>query len=311
MARRADPLLSLDSEGRLDWGRLAPLRLRARTLAEGIYAGAHRSVRRGPGVEFGGHRPYVPGDDLRWIDRHALMRHDRLIVREFETETDRAVHLVLDATSSMSFRGDRAPAAKLAFAALIAAAVARVALSAGDPVSLSWIGGRSSLPVAPTCGGDAFDRIVRALEAIHADGDASSDRLVFERCLSPIARRARRGAVVILFSDLLDLPPRAHEQFAAVGTAGRRLVAVQVLDPDELDLPYDGTVRLRSLEGDAVVETEPSITRAGYLQALEGLAHEWSSVLATRAGHLLRTRTDDDPLSTVRRIVRAVAEGAS
>jgi len=293
MARRADPLLSLDPEGRLDWGRLAPLRLRARTLAEGIYAGAHRSVRRGPGVEFGGHRPYVPGDDLRWIDRHALMRHDRLIVREFETETDRAVHLVLDATSSMSFRGDRAPAAKLAFAALIAAAVARVALSAGDPVSLSWIGGRSSLPVAPTCGGDTFDRIV------------------LDRRRTPPARRAGRGAGVILFSDLLDLPPRAHEQFAAVGTAGRRLVAVQVLDPDELDLPYENTVRLRSLEGDAVVETEPSITRAGYQQAIEDLTLQWSSILATRAGHLLRTRTDDDPLSTVRRIVRAVAEGAS
>ena len=46
----------------------------------------HRSVRRGAGVEFGGQRPYVPGDDLRFLDRRSLMRHDRLMVREFESQ---------------------------------------------------------------------------------------------------------------------------------------------------------------------------------------------------------------------------------
>src|SRR5262249_30159541 len=68
----------------IDWGSIAPLRLRARTIAEGVYAGAHRSLRKGAGVEFGGHRPYIPGDDLRWLDRRAVLRHDKLIVREFE-----------------------------------------------------------------------------------------------------------------------------------------------------------------------------------------------------------------------------------
>jgi hypothetical protein len=57
---------------KIDWGSLAPLRLRARVVAEGVYAGAHRSARRGAGVEFGGHRPYVPGDDLRWLDRASI-----------------------------------------------------------------------------------------------------------------------------------------------------------------------------------------------------------------------------------------------
>src|ERR1700745_1820346 len=96
----------------LDWGSLAPLRLRARLVAEGVYAGSHRSARRGAGVEFGGHRQYVPGDDLRWLDRRSLLLHDRLLVRQFETETDRALRLVVDATASMGYRGREAPAAK-------------------------------------------------------------------------------------------------------------------------------------------------------------------------------------------------------
>src|SRR5258706_2696055 len=81
----------------LDWGKFAPLRLRAQAVAEGVYSGSHKSPRRGSGVEFGGHRAYTPGDDLRFIDRHALMRHGELLVREFETETDRDLWLLVDA----------------------------------------------------------------------------------------------------------------------------------------------------------------------------------------------------------------------
>jgi uncharacterized protein (DUF58 family) len=94
-----------------DWGKLAPLRITARHVADGVAAGGHRSRRRGAGVEFGGHREYIPGDDLRWLDRHALMRHGKLLIREFETETDRSVWLLVDATPSMGFRGPQASAA--------------------------------------------------------------------------------------------------------------------------------------------------------------------------------------------------------
>src|SRR5215472_10274095 len=133
----------------IDWGELAPLRLRAREVTEGLYAGMHRSALRGAGVEFGGFREYVPGDDLRWLDQRALLRHDRLVVRQFETETVRAVRLLVDASASMSFRGKDAPGSKLAFAAVIAAALARVGLAAGDPVSLAFLGGARATAVAP------------------------------------------------------------------------------------------------------------------------------------------------------------------
>lgn len=96
------------------------LRLHARTLADGVCSGMHRSHRHGAGVEFGGQRPYVTGDDLRWIDRRALMRHDRLMVRLFETETDRGLHLLVDATASMGFAGSDAPCSKIDYAAVLA-----------------------------------------------------------------------------------------------------------------------------------------------------------------------------------------------
>jgi len=289
-----------------DWSDIASLRIRSRLVAEGVYAGAHRSARRGSGIEFGGHREYVPGDDLRWIDRRALLRHGRLLVRQFETETDRALRLVVDASASMGYRGTRARDTKLGYAALLAAALARIALASGDPIGLSYFGGDRARPVGVSGGREAFDRILGSLEDAGAGGDAVRDASLVDRSLGVLARAARRGAVIVVLSDLIDLPPESAERFAAIAARGRSVVVAQILDPDEIDLPFDGTVRLRSLEGDVVVETDTAATREQYLASLAELEARYRDVLNARGARFLRASTRDDPVAVVRAIVTAV-----
>jgi uncharacterized protein (DUF58 family) len=214
----------------------------------------------------------------------------------------------MDATASMAYRSSRAPGAKLAYGALIGAALARVALSSGDPVGLSWIGGRGALGLPATSGREAFDRVVGALEGTAAAGDGSGDDGSFERALAPVARRARRGSVVVLVSDLVDLPDKALSAFAALGAGGRSLVALRVLDPMEADLGFSGHVRLRALEGDAVVETDAEEVRAAYRERLAAIAERWSRELSGRGGRLVEAVTDKPPADVVRAVVRAVAE---
>ena len=291
----------------LDWGELAPLRLRAKMVAEGVYAGAHRSARKGAGVEFGGHREYTPGDDLRWLDRRSMMLHDRLLIRQFETETDRALRLVIDATSSMGYRGTRGKGAKLAWAALVAAALARVATSSGDPVGLTYLGGgKEARPVPVSSGREAFERIVSSLEAVEASGDAGADPALTERALAGIVRSARRGSIVVVLSDLCDLPDAALDAMAAVSSRGRVLVVGEVLDPDELDFPFDEAVRLRALEGDVIVETDGQV-REKYLAALTAHREKWRLSLTRRGAEVVSFRTDQDPTAQVREIVDRAA----
>lgn len=301
---------ALRSSIAIDWGSLAPLRLRARSISEGVWAGAHRSVRKGPGVEFGGNRPYVPGDDLRWLDRRALLRHDRLMVREFETDTDRGLRVIVDATASMAYRSREAPGAKLAYAALVAAALARVSLASGDPVGLSFLGGDAPDPLAAVAGSEAFERIVGALESARAWGDLSADVGPLRRVFDAVARRSRRGTIIVLLSDLIDLPEAALDHFAALCSAGRVLFAVQVLDPEEATFPFSGTMRLRALEGDTVVETDAAATRAEYLRRLDGIAQAWSDRLTGRGGHFLKTLTTRDAAAVVRDVVIEIARTA-
>ncbi len=289
----------------IDWGSLAPLRIRARVVAEGVYAGAHRSARKGAGVEFGGHRAYTPGDDLRHLDVRSLLRHDHLLVRQFETETDRAVYLVVDASASMGYRGSRAPGAKLAWAALVVAALSRVAIKSGDPIGLSFIGGSKDARPVPVRGGrEVFERVVDALESQSAEGEALSNIELLDTAIGSIARSARRGSVVVILSDLLDLPPQAPQRIGAISTRGCVVIVVQTLDPDENDFPFKETVRLKSLEGGFAVETDEG-ARDRYLAALAAEQDMWRQTLVARGAKFLSMTTDHDPVAAVRAIVEA------
>ena len=290
----------------VDWGELAPLRLRAREVAEGLYSGLHRSSLRGAGVEFGGYREYVPGDDLRWLDRRSLLRHDRLVIRQFETETDRALALLVDASASMGYRGPGAPAAKAAFAAVVAAALARVALAGGDPVSVTFLGGDGTRDVARAAGREQFERILSAFESMTTGGDALADPAILDRALASLVRGTRRGAILIVVSDLIDLPLAAAERVAWLASNGRVLTLVQTLDPAEATFPFTGTVRLRALEGGAVVETDADVTRERYLGALASLTGQWRDAIVRRGGRFLEARTSDAPIGVVRDIVKAI-----
>jgi len=290
----------------LDWGKLAPLRLRAKSVADGVYAGGHRSRRRGAGIEFGGHRSYVPGDDLRFIDRHALLRHGELLVRQFETETDRTLCLLVDASASMSFKSEGAPGAKYAYAALIAAALTKIAVGAGDRVSLDWFGGERTVELATGGGREAFERVVGALETAQPSADLRSDLPALERAVARVERRAHRGSMVVVLSDLLDLPDGAQPSLGSLGTRGKTLVVARVLDPEEVTFPFTGPLHLRAMEGEVKVETDAAAARPEYLAALEAQAASWSSLLLSRGGSLVRMNSAEDPIKAVRAVLDAV-----
>ena len=303
----------LSNEQLVDWGALSPLRLRAKEATAGLYAGAHRSHRRGTGIEFDSHRDYVPGDDLRRLDVRALMRHERLLVKQFETETDRRLCLLVDATLSMAFASARAPASKLAYAGLLAAALTRITTAGGDLVSLDWLGGANAVGLPAMGGRMVFERVVEAFERLRAregadDGDEGSSasgltREQFERRLYPVSRAARRGSVIVLLSDLIDLPEPAAVEFAALGNRQRSLVAVRILDPVEATFPFQGPVKLKPSTSGTSVETDASEARAGYLRALREQSERWRRELVSHNGRLVECQTTDAPVEVLRRIL--------
>jgi uncharacterized protein (DUF58 family) len=237
------------------------------------------------------------------------MRHARLVVREFETDTDRVLWLVVDATPSMAYGSPVAPGAKFAYAAVLAAALTRIAVAGGDCVALDWLGGRGGRPVVPTAGKGAFERVVQALEWGQT-GNAFDTAEALEGRLARIARRAGRGSMVVVLSDLIDLPEGALDSISALGMAGRTLVVTQVLDPYEAGFPFQGTARFRSSEGGYEVEVDATAGRSEYLRRLQALQSKWREGLAHRGGRFVEATTQDDAVDVVRDILRAAARGS-
>src|SRR5919112_2082807 len=119
---------------------LGGLEIIARWVVDGFITGLHRSPRRGFSVEFAEHRPYQPGDDLRYLDWRIAARADRWVVKQFEEETNLRATIVLDVSRSMAWSG--APdgpsprVTKLVYAERLVAALALLLLRQRDAVGL-------------------------------------------------------------------------------------------------------------------------------------------------------------------------------
>jgi uncharacterized protein (DUF58 family) len=209
----------------------------------------------------------------------------------------------------MGYASEGVRISKFAYSAVLAAALTRVALSGSDTVSLDWLGGAGSRPLPPTGGPEAFERLVDVLDRASADGDLEGDDRSLEKALALVARRARRGSIVVVVSDFLDLPASAGDRIASLGASGRTVVGVAVLDPAEAAFPFQGPIRFRASEGNHFVETDASRARDAYLSALARNRAKYRESLIGRGGRFIESTTADDPVSTVRAVLAAI-EGA-
>lgn len=303
------------------------LTLRARELAAGWAAGAHRAERRGSGVEFAGHRGYTPGDDLRHLDRHALLRHGRLLIREFLSDTERSIHLIVDATSSMNYVGgqgttveQRTPGphatgpSKADLSLLLAAALGFIGQGSGDRIGLTTVTESDVFSLQPRGGREAFERVLFQLEALDQatkrttpKGDAPSPaRVDWNRVFASLGISLPRGTLILAFSDFLDTGKEEQKSLAALATRRRSLRAVQVLTRDEVDFPFDGAVRLRDAETGTEVETEAGSVRQQYQAALAELTTNLKAEITGQGGQFVRLLTED----SVDISLRTLASGA-
>src|SRR5512136_1233233 len=81
--------------------RLDSLDVLIRKVLQGKLQGERRSKRRGQSVEFADHRPYVAGDDLRFVDWNVYGRLNQLFLKLFLEEQDLTIHLLVDTSASM------------------------------------------------------------------------------------------------------------------------------------------------------------------------------------------------------------------
>ncbi len=230
---------------------LARLTLGTRKRAAGARDGGRRSPRRGRSQEFADHRPYVPGDDLRFLDWHLLGRLDSLWIKLFEEESDRTVQLLVDCSASME--GEKLDAARK-----LAAALGFVALGGSDRVAVLGVSDRVAEYNAPVRGRRSVHEVFRSLEAVHPAGQTDLLRAVSG------APRQRGASIALLFTDFL-YPEGAELPLRRMLAQGWEVYAFHILSPQDVRPALDGEVVLVDREtGEELNVTLDSDVLAAY-----------------------------------------------
>jgi len=269
---------------------LPPLLVAAERVAATVAQGVHGRRRVGQGETFWQFRQYEPGDPATRIDWRESAKSQRLYVRETEWEAAQSVYLWRDGSPSMDYASSRDLPTKRARVDLLTLALAALLLRGGERVALLGSG-------VPVSHGRA---VLERMALVIARGGTSDSLPAFE----PLPRHAH----AVLMGDLLSPLSEVQTLVARFAASGLKGHLLQVLDPAEETLPFNGRVRFEGLEREEpLLISRVETVRDAYTERLarhrEGLA-----AIAGRAGWSFSVhRTDRPPHTALLALYAALA----
>ena len=201
-------------------------------LVSNVFAGEYKSVFKGRGLEFHEVREYVIGDDTRMIDWNVSARagNSKLYIKKFVEERELTVMLLLDASRSNYFGTTTALKKDIA-----------AEICSNDRVGLIIFTDRIEKYVAPRKGFRHVTRVIR--DALYFKPVGRGTDIV--GCLQYLDKMSTRSTIAFIISDFYT--PSIKKQLA-VANKRHDLVAINILDPRDLELPDVGIIKLYDAE---------------------------------------------------------------
>ena len=285
---------------------LRALELSVRGRLDGLLQGNHLGLVPGPGSEPGEARAYQPGDDVRRMDWAVSARMAEPHIRQTVADRELETWVAMDLSPSLDFGTAACDKRELAVAAL--AAVMFLTSGGGNRIGAVVDNGTGQHRL-PARGGAAHARALlkKVAETPRAPEGTRGD---LSGLLESLRRPPRRRGLAVVVSDFLG---STDWQRALRGLGARHsLLAIEVIDPRDVELPDVGTVLLSDPETGRrrEVHTTP-VLRKEFAAAAAAHREDVANVLR-RAGcaHLV-LRTDSDWIADVVRFVMARKRGWS
>ncbi len=274
---------------------LPPLLVAAYRVANTVAQGVHGRRRVGAGESFWQFRRYQPGDAAQQIDWRQSAKSQKIFVREHEWEAAQSVWLWRDASPSMDYRSSRGPTVKRERADLLLLALAALLIRGGERVALLGGGER------PRTGRLALGRLAARIVAEAEDAAASLESL-------PARERLPGHAQLVLIGDLLsplDELEALIKNYAGAGVFGHLL---QIVDPAEEDLPFNGRIRFDGPEAEGGLTVgRVEALRPDYLELLADRRRRLTSLVHRIGWTIARHRTDRPPEMALLALYQAIS----
>lgn len=303
---------------------LRRLELTVTRRLEGLLQGQHLGLLPGTGTEWDTGREYTPGDDVRRMDWAVTARTTVAHVRDATADRELETWILVDASASMDF--GTAEMEKRDLAAAAVAAIGFLTAGGGNRLGAVLVNGPTVRRFPARSGRAHLLGVLRAvLGAARTGAHAPSPSL--GAAVEELHRSARRRGLAVVISDFLDGLPEDNPRGPGPAepsweaplrrlAARQQVLAVEVSDPRELELPDVGLVTLVDPETGRRREfsTADRRLRERYAQAAAAQRESISASLRRCGAPQLALRTDRDWVRDIarhvlyqRRLARAAA----
>lgn len=243
----------------------------AERAAASILHGEHRQRKAGGGERFWQFREYYPGDRPQDIDWRQSGKTDRVFIRQKEWQTNQSAFLWCSQAPGMDFKSTDAPFSKADSARIITLAIGLLLTHGGEEIGLF--------------GTQRKGRSEAALQYVAAALMEKSNR---EETLPQ--GDVYKNSALFLSGDFLDPPDEISEHFKMLSAHSASGFVIQILDPAEINLPYDGRAvfempnekKQRELVNNvASIRAEYNARIAAHIKAVQTISHDcgWNYVL--------------------------------
>jgi uncharacterized protein (DUF58 family) len=269
--------------------RIASLDLRARLIVEGLMTGMHRSPYQGVSVEFAQHRQYVAGDDIRHVDWKVFGKTDKIYLKQYLEETNLHLICIVDASESMGYgtvAGSALRAArdgefrtshlaapgtwtKYDHATAIAASLSYMAIQKQDAAGLAIFDADLRRYFKPSNSPGQWKIITHELQQVPRLKKTSIGRV-----LDQLAEKLHHRSLIVILSDFFDNVESIRKGLRHLRYKRHEVMAFQILDPAEIEFPFEDVTLFKGLEELGELLTEPRALREGYLAELARVTDE-------------------------------------
>jgi uncharacterized protein (DUF58 family) len=224
--------------------KVRKIEIKTRGLSHHIFSGQYHSVFKGRGMAFSEVREYQFGDDIRSIDWNVTARFNHPYVKVFDEERELTVMLLVDVSGSNRF--GTVKQMKQDLITEIAAVLAFSAIQNNDKVGVIFFSRKVEKFIPPKKGTSHILRIIRELIELRPTEEGTDIAGAVRYFNNVIKKRS----TAFLLSDFLD---KGFEDAMKIANRKHDLIAVNVFDHRETEMPDAGLIRFRDAETGKII----------------------------------------------------------
>ena len=240
--------------------KVREIEIKTRGLSKNIFAGEYHSAFKGRGMTFAEVREYQYGDDIRSVDWNVTARFGHPYIKVFEEERELTVVLMIDVSGSREF-GTVTQLKKDIFTE-VAATLAFSTIQNNDKIGVIFFSDKIEKFIPPKKGKKHVLHIIREL----IDFQPESNKTDIASALRYFTNAIKKSSTAFIISDFID---KSFERDLMIANRKHDVVALQVFDIRETELPNVGLVKLKDAEsGERIwVDTSDKRLRTTYKHA--------------------------------------------